>query len=148
MHDWLPGWDNFAAGENITETIQLFGATAKPGVDADATPAAFPEPGTPGCAYIAADRWPAGQPPFCGAPVQPGSPYCTAHRRICTADPTSETGAIIAMVQDLGARAEPPPELAHLAPIALPEPSEEDEILAAGELPIGPHPDRHPEEEA
>ena len=36
-----------------------------------------------GCAFIAVDRWPAGFPPFCGAPVVPGSAYCPRHAAHC-----------------------------------------------------------------
>jgi hypothetical protein len=36
-----------------------------------------------GCAFIAASRWLAGRPPFCGKPVRPGSPYCPRHDAFC-----------------------------------------------------------------
>jgi hypothetical protein len=43
-----------------------------------------------GCVYIAAERWPAGKPPFCGRRVLPGSPYCPRHAALCRA-PADET---------------------------------------------------------
>jgi hypothetical protein len=36
-----------------------------------------------GCVFIAAERWLAGKPPFCGKPALPGSPYCRNHAALC-----------------------------------------------------------------
>jgi len=90
------------------------------------------------CAFIAADTWPAGAPPFCGAPVQRGSAYCPAHARICAVDPASAEGVLIALRQELAASvaAPPQPEMAHLAPVALPEPIDDDATLDRRELAI------------
>jgi hypothetical protein len=119
-----------------------------PGFFARASGLAPIERAPQGCAYIAADTWPAGAPRFCGAPVLLGSPYCAEHTRLCTADPASAEGARIAIAQDLAARAAPPPELDHLAPIALPERTSDDEKLDTSELPIDTRRDHTSEEEA
>jgi hypothetical protein len=37
------------------------------------------------CVFIEPHTWPAGFPPFCGRPVQPGSPYCPTHAVRCAA---------------------------------------------------------------
>jgi hypothetical protein len=133
--------------ENISGTLLDFRARSKPGFFARA--GLEPAESAPlGCAYIAADTWPLGAPPFCGAPVLPGSPYCAAHTRLCTADPASAEGERIAIAQDLAARAAPPLELDHLAPIALPERTSDDEKLDASELPIDTRRDHTSEEEA
>lgn len=42
-----------------------------------------------GCVFIAAERWLAGKPPFCGRPTAPGSPYCPRHRALCRAQPAA-----------------------------------------------------------
>ena len=57
-----------------------------------------------GCAYIAADSWLPGAPPFCGAPRVPGSAYCAAHRSLCIALPASRAGRRIALEQALAGR--------------------------------------------
>src|SRR5579864_4136052 len=89
------------------------------------------------CAFIAADTWPAGAPPFCGAPVQRGSSYCPTHARICAVDPASAEGVLIALGQELAASvAAPPPKLVCLAPVVLPEPDEADATLDHRELAI------------
>jgi hypothetical protein len=36
-----------------------------------------------GCVFIEAFSWPAGFPPFCGQPIQPGSAYCPVHAAVC-----------------------------------------------------------------
>ena len=116
----------------------MFRAGAKPVslIDREIGFATQEEPATERrCAYIAAETWPPGAAPYCGAPVRPGSAYCATHARLCTADPASAEGVRIAIAQDLAARAAPPPELDQLAPVALPEPIEPEEGLAARELP-------------
>jgi len=42
-----------------------------------------------GCVFIAAESWLAGQPPFCGQPTAPRSPYCPRHRALCRRDPAA-----------------------------------------------------------
>lgn len=39
-----------------------------------------------GCLFIAAERWPAGAPPFCGRPTAPHSAYCPRHAALCRAE--------------------------------------------------------------
>ena len=148
MHGHPPWCDDLAEIENISGTIREIGAGSKPGLGMSAAVAQPDEASMPGCAYIAAESWPPGAPPFCGAVTERGSPYCTEHRRLCTADPASEAGAMIAIAQDLGAREAPPLELARLAPIALPEPMDEEEKIAEGELPFAARHDHSTEEEA
>ena len=139
MHGHLPLRENATLIENISGTIHDLRAGEKPalreiGLGDDVAEAARR------CAYIAADTWPPGAPPFCGAPVRPGSAYCATHARLCTADPASAEGVRIAIAQDLAARVVPPPELDHLAPVALPEPIEPD-ALDQRELPLTAQPD-------
>jgi hypothetical protein len=148
MHGHPPCRNNLARSGNISRTLLDFRAVAKPGFCALSEAIAPDETAKQRCAYIAADTWPPGAPPFCGAPVLLGSPYCAAHTRLCTADPASEEGALIAMTQDLAARAAPPPELRHLAPIAVPEPTPDDDTLADSELPINARHDHTNKEEA
>ena len=38
------------------------------------------------CAYIEAESWEAGSPPFCDAPARPGSSYCARHAGRCACD--------------------------------------------------------------
>jgi hypothetical protein len=98
------------------------------------------------CAFIAADVWPAGAPPFCGAPVQRGSSYCPTHARICAVDPASAEGVLIALGQELAASAAAPSEMACLAPVALPEPVDEDATLDQREFAIETPNDQQQEE--
>jgi hypothetical protein len=81
------------------------------------------------CAYIVAETWQAGAPPFCSAAAQPGSAYCATHARLCAVDPASRHGARVAFEQDLAARAAPPPALKHLAAYAVPEALDEEGVL-------------------
>jgi hypothetical protein len=75
MHRYVPIGENFANEENISGTLPRTIDREKPSVS-----------GPEGCVFIAADSWPAGYPPFCGAPVLTGSPYCPAHAQLCRAD--------------------------------------------------------------
>jgi hypothetical protein len=100
MHRHLPCGGSILENENISGTVQGFGEAAKLDPPINRL--------NRGCAYIAADTWPPGQPPFCGAPRQAGSSYCAAHARLCTALPTSRAGRRIALEQALAARASPP----------------------------------------
>jgi hypothetical protein len=146
MHGYPPFRNNLTQNENISRTLLDFRAGSKDGFGARIV---GPEPALSverRCVYIAAETWPPGAPPFCGAPVLLGSPYCAEHTRLCTADPASEEGARIALTQDLAARAAPPPELDHLAPIALPERAPDDDKLDASELPANARPDHTDEE--
>jgi len=80
------------------------------------------------CVFIAAASWPAGAPPFCGAPVFPGSPYCAPHRELCRAPEFGRDEAARGYQPE---DAEPlPAELRHPELGAIPEPLEEDDALA------------------
>jgi hypothetical protein len=71
MHDGAPFVGQaLPANENISGTISVANAE-------DLSLEAF------GCVFIAPARWPAGFPPFCGAPVRPGLPYCPRHAALC-----------------------------------------------------------------
>jgi hypothetical protein len=145
----LPFRNDLTPNENISGTLLDFRARSKRGFSAQTLGSEPAESGPQGCAYIAADIWPPGAPPFCNAPVLLGSPYCAEHTRLCTVDPASAEGERIAITQDLAARAaSPPPELDHLTPIALPEPIEDDGKLDERELPIDTRHDHVSEEEA
>jgi hypothetical protein len=136
MHGHPPPFRrDLTLNENISRTLLDFRARSKPSFSARSVGLEPAESAPRGCAYIAADTWPPGTPPFCGAPVLLGSPYCAEHTRLCTVDPASEAGARVAITQELAARAAPPPELDHLTPIALPEPVEDDEKLDESDLP-------------
>ena len=80
------------------------------------------------CAYVVVENWRYGQgSPFCDAPALAGRPYCAQHWALCHGaekSPEAEPGA-------------PPAELAHLAPVALPEAVEPAETLAELSLPAG-----------
>ena len=68
-----------------------------------------------------------GNSPFCGLPPVPGSSYCARHRLLCVMSAESAAGRTLA--ETLAAEAEvpePPPELSHLLPPALPEPRTEE----------------------
>ena len=151
MHGQAPFPTNMTFDENISGTLLDFGAAAKSdsrvpddaGFDSEATEGA----GDRRCAYIAADRWPVGEPPFCGAPVQPGSSYCPHHARLCVVDPASAEGVLLALGQELAAAAEAPPQLAHLAPVAVPELVEDGASLDRRELPIEVNDHQQPEDE-
>src|SRR5579864_2141020 len=101
MHGHTPCRRDLGLSKNISRTLLDFRAAAKPGFWARSEALGRDKADEPRCAYIAADSWPPGAPPFCGAPVLLGSPYCAEHTRLCTADPASEEGARIALTQDL-----------------------------------------------
>lgn len=147
MHGHPPWRSNLAADENISGTILDFRAAAKPRVWTESAHAAVGDWHEGRCAYIAADHWPPGAPPFCGAPVLIGSPYCAQHTRLCIADPRSVEGAQIVLMQERAADAVPPPELATLTPVAVPEPSDDDTVDAR-ELPIDTRQEQITEEQA
>ena len=66
--------------------------------------------------------------PFCGTPIVPGSPYCAAHRSLCVVSSGSAAGRALAEALTAQVEApEPPPELSHLLPPALPETSAEEQ---------------------
>jgi len=66
--------------------------------------------------------------PFCGTPIVPGSPYCAAHRSLCVVSSGSAAGRALAEALTAEVEApEPPPELSHLLPPALPETSAEEQ---------------------
>jgi hypothetical protein len=74
MHDRGPhDGQILPGGENISGT---FGRAN----EEDST-----ESGGLGCVFIVAHRWPAGFPPFCGAPTLAHSPYCPPHAALCRA---------------------------------------------------------------
>ncbi len=79
------------------------------------------------CSFVVAD-WRAGAEPFCGAPTRTGSSYCAAHEPLCVARPGSpeERALEAALAEAAEAVPAPPPELAHLAESALPDPSPDD----------------------
>jgi hypothetical protein len=134
MHRHLPCGDPILEKENISGTLQGFSEAAK--LD---QPINRPNRG---CAYIAADTWPPGQPPFCGAPRQCGSSYCPTHARLCTALPMSRAGRRIALEQALAARASPPmhDEVVITTPELLePEPLEDAQRLHGLDLPHRNH---------
>lgn len=90
------------------------------------------------CSYIAACTWQTGAPPFCGEPVLPGSSYCRRHAPLCRVDPASREGAQIAAEQESAAIAAPAlsEPWPHLAPCAVPDPLEEEDMLEAWDLPF------------
>jgi len=68
-----------------------------------------------------------GTGPFCGLPALPGSAYCARHRPLCVVSSGSAAGRAIAEALAAEAEApEPPRELRHLQPRALPEPQAEE----------------------
>jgi hypothetical protein len=149
MHGHPPPFRrDLTLNENISGTLLDFRARSKLGFFARTVGFEPAESAPRGCAYIAADTWPPGAPPFCGAPVLLGSPYCAQHTRLCTVDPASPEGERIAITQDLAARAASPPELDHLAPIALPEPAEDSGNLDESDLPDNARHNHTSEEEA
>lgn len=132
MHGHPPKQKDLPLVENNTRTLLDFGEEAKPSVFADQPYAEEARR----CAYIAADSWPPGAPPYCGAPVRPGSSYCARHALLCSFDPASRDGAQIAIAQDLAGRTPPPRALKHLAACVVPEPDEEESKLDVRELPF------------
>lgn len=147
MHGRVPFHSDAALDENISGTISH---GPEPVAKSDSrVRKETPETGfgdEQRCAYIAADAWPAGAPPFCGAPVQRGSAYCLRHARICAVDPASAEGVLIALGQELAARVAAPPAMARLAPVAVPEPVDDDATLDQRELAIDTPNDQHQEE--
>ena len=152
MHGHLPLHEVVTPIKNISGTLHEFRAEEKPvslidreiGSETQDEQAAERR-----CAYIAAETWPPGAPPYCGAPVRPGSAYCPTHAQLCTTTAASREGQRVAALQDLAARAAPPPELDHLAPLVLAEPIEPDEGIDARELlPTARHEPITDEEEA
>ena len=139
MHRHLPCGSFIPEKENISGTIQGFSEAARPGQPVNRRDR--------GCAYIAADTWPPGEPPFCGAPRLAGSSYCPAHAHLCTALPASRAGRRIALEQALAARASPAPGEAVIAPPELLEPEllEDAQRLDGLELPR-PNRNAHNEE--
>jgi len=88
------------------------------------------------CSYITAGTWRSGAAPFCGALALPGSSYCAVHAPLCGVDPASQQGVRIAAEQDAAAASmlrEPSPQGADCA---IPEPLEEEDALAAWDLPF------------
>ncbi len=81
------------------------------------------------CAYIAAERWPPGRAPYCGAAVVPGSSYCAEHAALCLLDPASEAGAALTREQARAAASAPPPDLPLLHAVAAPEPEDGDDAI-------------------
>jgi hypothetical protein len=80
-----------------------------------------------GCCFVLSG---AGEAPrFCDAPAAPGSAYCARHRAVCSVPPRSATGRRLLrrLRRDAGDVAGPPPELAFLASVAVPEPDCGDE---------------------
>lgn len=111
--------------ENISRTLLEWRVPEKANPKANPNAglaAAMPE----GCRFIAAETWPAGAPPFCGAPVKPGSAYCAAHAGRCAVDPASRDGAELLRAQEQAAQKTPPPELRHLEACAVLEADESD----------------------
>ncbi len=126
-----PFGGSVSVGENISGTI----SGCREDATWNRTTSDLGEKIGPTCCFIAAESWPAGEPPFCGAPALPGSPYCASHASLCAAAARSPKGARIALAQDLAARAEPPPELGHLAVCVVPEEREGQEGLERWDMP-------------
>ena len=100
------------------------------------------------CSFVVAE-WRAGAEPFCGAPTRPGSSYCARHQPVCIVPRESAEGRLreAALLEDVDAAPEPPPELAHLRESALPE-ALPDDIVDLRALLDHPPPDpgaREPE---
>jgi hypothetical protein len=75
MHDDGPfAGQALPASENISGTNALANHEAARAADRESDL---------GCVFIAAERWLAGKPPFCGKAVAPGSPYCPRHAALC-----------------------------------------------------------------
>lgn len=97
------------------------------------------------CSFVVAD-WREGGEPFCGAPTRPGSSYCARHQPVCIVPRESAEGRkrVAALLEEIEAVPEPPPELTHLRESALPESLPDD----AGDLRVlldHPPPDREAE---
>ncbi len=79
------------------------------------------------CSFVVAD-WREGGEPFCGAPTRPGSSYCERHQPVCIVprESAEARSRVAALMADVEAAPEPPPELAHLKESVLPEPVPDD----------------------
>lgn len=93
------------------------------------------------CGYVDAEAWHYGEGnPFCDAPALPGSSYCARHQALCAVAPDSPAGAAAAraLAEAADAATVPPPELAFLAAVTLPEleaEAEPGDIAACVDLP-------------
>jgi len=79
-----------------------------------------------GCAFVVRP-WARDAEPFCGESVIPGSSYCARHHALCVLNSETAAGRAIAAALVAEAEApEPPQELAHLLPPAIPESETEE----------------------
>ena len=53
------------------------------------------------CRFIAVDAWEVGVPPYCGAPLLSGSPYCVDHHRLCYLAPSDAAALELALAREL-----------------------------------------------
>jgi len=70
-----------------------------------------------------AEHWRGVEGLFCGEVTLPGLAYCARHQSLCVVKRASAEGRALeaAQVADADAAPEPPLELAHLTPTAVPE---------------------------
>ena len=136
-------WLFAAASENISGTYRS--GVQHPDRSVNGFGQTAPSVADPGCSFVVAD-WREGGEPFCGAPTAAGSAYCAHHQPLCVVAQGSAEGRsrIAALMAEIEAAPEPPPELAHLKESALPE-SLPDEVGDLRALLDHPPPDARTE---